>query len=90
MGSRAAVGFANAVDALVITVAVPESIADFRLDNDPGRLRQLRTDRFAVLARQGLEDRGLGPFAAAWVTDVALAVAADAVLRGDGIESLSD
>ena len=41
------------------------------------------------LARQGLEERGLGPFAAAWVTDVALAVAADAVLRGDGIESLS-
>ena len=89
MGSRAAVGFASTVDALVVTVAVPESITDFRLDSDPGRLRQLRTDRFAVLARQGLEERGLGPFAAAWVTDVALAVAADAVLRGVGIESLS-
>jgi hypothetical protein len=88
-GSRAAVGFASTVDALVVTVAVPESITAFPLDRDPGRLRQLRTDRFAVLARQGLEDRGLGPFAAAWVTDVALAVAADAVLRGAGIESLS-
>ena len=88
-GSRAAVGFASTVDALVVTVAVPESITDFQLDSDPGRLRQLRTDRFTVLARQGLEERGLGPFAAAWVTDVALAVAADAVLRGAGIESLS-
>ena len=88
-GRRTAVGFANTVDALVVTVAVPESITAFRLDSDPGRLRQLRTDRFAVLARQGLEERGLGPFAAAWVTDVALAVAADAVLRGVGIESLS-
>ena len=88
-GSRAAVGFASTVDALVVTVAVPESITAFRLDSDPGRLRQLRTDRFAVLARQGLEEHGLGPFAAAWVTDVALAVAADAVLRGAGIASLS-
>jgi hypothetical protein len=88
-GNPAAVGFASTVDALVVTVAVPESITAFRLDSDPGRLRQLRTDRFTVLARQGLEERGLGPFAAAWVTDVALAVAADAVLRGEGIESLS-
>lgn len=88
-GSRAAVGFANTVDALVLTVAVPESITAFPLDSDPGRLRQLRTDRFTVLARRGLEEHGLGPFAAAWVTDVALAVAADAVLRGAGIASLS-
>lgn len=88
-GRRAAIGFASSVDALVITVAAPESITAFRLDSDPGRLRQLRTDRFTALARQGLEQRGLGPFAAAWVTDVTLAVAADAVLRGTGIENLS-
>jgi DEAD/DEAH box helicase/Helicase conserved C-terminal domain len=88
-GNPAATGFASTVDALVVTVTVPESITAFRLDSDPGRLRQLRTDRFAILARQGLEERGLGPFAAAWVTDVALAVAADAVMRGEGIESLS-
>ena len=66
----AAVGFASTVDALVVTVAVPESVGDFRLDSDPGRLRQLRTDRFTALARQGLEEHGLGPFAAAWVTEV--------------------
>jgi hypothetical protein len=88
-GNPAATGFASTVDALVVTVAVPESITAFRLDSDRGRLRQLRADRFAVLARQGLEERGLGPFVADWVTDVALAVAADAVLRGEGIESLS-
>ena len=76
-GNPAAVGFASTVDALVITIAVPESITAFQLDSDPGRLRQLRTDRFTVLTRQGLEERGLGPFAAAWVTDVAQAVAAD-------------
>jgi hypothetical protein len=73
----------------MVTVVVPESITAYQLDSDPGRLRQLRADRFAVLARQGLEERGLGPFAAGWVTDVALAVAADAVLRGVGIEGLS-
>jgi DEAD/DEAH box helicase/Helicase conserved C-terminal domain len=87
-GSRAAVGFASTVDALLVTVAVPESIAVFALDSDPGRLRQLRTDRFVALACQGLEERGLGPFAAAWVTDVVLSVAAEAVLRGPGIASL--
>lgn len=87
-GSRAAVGFASTIDALLVTVAVPESIEAFRLDSDRGRLRQLRTDRFAILARQGLEERGIGPFAAIWVTDVALSVAADAVLRGDGVASL--
>jgi hypothetical protein len=88
-GSRAGVGFASTVDALLVTVAIPGSVAAFRLDGDAGRLRQLRTDRFATLARQRLEERGLGPFAAAWVTDVALSVAADAVLRGADIASLA-
>ena len=87
-GSRAAVGFVSTVDALLATIAVPESIADFGLDSPQDRLRQLRTDRFATLARLGLEEHGLGPFAAAWVTDVALSVAADAVLRGGSIASL--
>ena len=41
-----------------------------------GRLRQLRTDRFTAIARQDLEEHGLGPFAAAWIADVALSVAA--------------
>ncbi|MFD1547345.1 protein DpdJ [Nonomuraea guangzhouensis] len=85
---RAAVGFASTIDALLVTVAVPQSLAAFKLDTDPGRLRQLRTDRFAHLTREGLEQSGLGPFTAAWVTDVVLSVAADAVLRGDGIDSL--
>ncbi len=87
-GSRAAVGFASTADALVLTVAVPDSVAAFGLDRDAGRLRQLRADRFAALARQGLEEAGLGPFAAGWVIDVALSVAADAVLRGAGLPSL--
>ncbi|MER5325498.1 protein DpdJ [Streptosporangium roseum] len=87
-GSRAGVGFASAIDALLVTVAVPESIAAYKLETDPDRLRQLRADRFADLSRQGLEQSGLGPFTATWVTDVVLSVAADAVLRGDGIASL--
>lgn len=87
-GNRAAVGFASTVDALLVTVAVPESIEAFRLDSDPGRLRQLRTDRFSALVRRGLEECGLGSFTAAWVADVVLSVAADAVLRGVGIASL--
>jgi hypothetical protein len=69
-------------------VAVPESIAAFGLESDGVRLRQLRTDRFAALARQGLEERGLGPFPAAWVTEVALSMAADAVFRGAGVADL--
>ncbi|MGC4957779.1 protein DpdJ [Actinomadura citrea] len=87
-GSRAAVGFAGTVDAISVTVAVPESITAFGLDSDPGRLRQLRTDRFAALTRQGLEECGLGPFAAGWVTDVILSVAAEAALHGAGITDL--
>ncbi|MFI6603536.1 protein DpdJ [Nonomuraea sp. NPDC050536] len=87
-GSRAAVGFGSTIDALLVTVAVPDSIAAFRLETDPGRLRQLRTDRFADLTRHGLEQSGLGPFTASWVTEVVLSVAADAALRGDGIASL--
>ncbi|MGW0805535.1 protein DpdJ [Nonomuraea sp. NPDC002799] len=87
-GKPAGVGFASTVDALLVTVAVPESLAAFKLDTDPGRLRQLRTDRFAHLTREGLEQSGLGPFTAAWVTDVVLSVATDAVLRGDDIDHL--
>jgi hypothetical protein len=87
-GSPAAVGFASTVDALMVTVAVPKSIASFGLNSDPDRLRQLRTDRFRTVTKQGLELRGVGPFAAAWVTDVAVSVAADAVMRGVGIEDL--
>ena len=86
-GQPAGVGFANTVDAMVVTAAVPQSVGDFRLESDAGRLRQLRTDRFTAMARQGLEEHGLGPFAAAWVTDVTLSVAAAAVLRGEGIEA---
>jgi hypothetical protein len=87
-GRAAGVGFANVVDAMVVTAAVPQSVGDFRLGHDGGRLRQLRTDRFTAIARQALEDHGLGPFAAAWITDVTLSVAAAAVLRGDGIDAL--
>jgi hypothetical protein len=87
-GQAAAVGFANVADAIVVTAAVPQSVADFRLDHDAGRLRQLRTDRFKASAQQALEDSGLGPFTAAWVTEVTLSMAAAAVLRGDGIDAL--
>jgi hypothetical protein len=87
-GQPAGVGFANTVDAMVVTVAVPQSVSDFRLESDAGRLRQLRTDRFTAIARQELENYRFGPFAAGWITDVALSVAAGAVLRGDGITGL--
>ena len=64
MASPPAVGFASTVDAMVVTAAVPQSVGDFRLERDAGRLRQLRTDRFTAIAQQDLEDHGLGPFAA--------------------------
>ncbi|HEX7303986.1 protein DpdJ [Lentzea sp.] len=87
-GAPAAVGFASAVDALVVTIAVPKSVTDFQFHSDEARLRQLRTDRFAALAKQGLEAHGLGPFAATWVTDVVVSVAAAAVLHGPGLDGL--
>ena len=87
-GQPAGVGFASTVDAMVVTAAVPQSVGDFRLQSDLGRLRQLRTDRFTAIARQDLEEHGLGPFAAAWIAEVTLSVAAAAVRHGDGIAGL--
>jgi DEAD/DEAH box helicase/Helicase conserved C-terminal domain len=87
-GEPAGVGFANVVDAVVLTAAVPQTVADFRLGHDAGRLRQLRTDRFTAIARQALEEHGIGPFVASWVAEVTLSVAGTAVLRGDAIGSL--
>jgi hypothetical protein len=87
-GGEAAVGYASTVDAMVFAVAMPDSLDDFKLQHDLDRLRQLRTDRFRFLANKGLESSGLGPFAAEWVVDVVLSVAADAALRGEGIGAL--
>ncbi|WP_156758349.1 protein DpdJ [Actinokineospora pegani] len=87
-GSPAAVGFASTVDALVVVVHAPASIESFDLLDDPDRLRQLRTDRFQHLAVEGLTTRGLNPFAAGWVTDVAVSVAAQAVLHGGTAQDL--
>ncbi|MBW4717521.1 protein DpdJ [Saccharothrix obliqua] len=88
-GQPAAVGFASTVDALVLTVVVPESVAAFGLQDDVERLRQLRADLFGARARQRLENLGLGRFAADWVTEVALSIAAAAVLRGTGLSDLA-
>jgi len=87
-GQPAALGFASIIDALVVSVNVPTSIHDFYLESDLERLRQLRADRFLVLTKVELERLGVGPFPAAWVTEVVLAVAARATLDGSGIDSL--
>ncbi|MGW5054357.1 protein DpdJ [Actinokineospora sp. NPDC004072] len=82
-GEPAAVGFANTVDALVVTVTMPQSIEEFDLKVDPHRLRQLRTDRFAALAKEGIEAAGFNPFTAGWATEVVISIATAAVLRGE-------
>ncbi|MEV6638464.1 protein DpdJ [Amycolatopsis sp. NPDC051371] len=87
-GEPAAVGFAAAVDALRMTVVVPSTVAEFNLHLDEERLRQLRTDRFTHLVKQGLEAEELDPFGAMWVTDVALSVAAGKILHGSDVADL--
>lgn len=87
-GQPAAVGFGSAVDAIAVTVSVPTSISAFSLTADVERLRQLRTDRFHTLIRERLEQSALSSFTANWVAEVALSVAAHALVHGSTIDDL--
>jgi hypothetical protein len=87
-GQPAAIGFPITVDALAVTVAVPASVAAFDLAGEEQRLRQLRTDRFATLAKHGLEDVGLSPFTAGWVVEVAVSIAGESALLAAGVAGL--
>lgn len=87
-GQPAAVGFGSAVDAIVVTVTVPDSINAFKLNSDAERLRQLRTDRFHTLIRERFEQSTLSFFTANWVAEVVLSITASALLQGSSIDDL--
>jgi len=87
-GQPAAVGFGSAVDAIAVTVKVPESINAFKLTSDAERLRQLRTDRFHRLIRERLEKSALSFFTANWVAEVVLSITASALVQGSSIDDL--
>jgi hypothetical protein len=87
-GAPAAVGFESTVDALMVSVQVP-ALVGLDFGADPNRLDQLRSDRFRYVCRTGLEESGVGPFVAGWVADVALAVAARALLDGTALADVA-
>jgi hypothetical protein len=87
-GEPAAVGYTSQVDAVAITVTVPESIDDFNLATDPERLRQLRTDRFTSLVHQEMDALGYSSFTADRVAEVALTIISEHVARGSAIDDL--
>jgi len=87
-GQRAAIGFGSMVDAMVISVTVPDSIDRFTLKSDPERLRQLRTDRFHTVLRELLEQSRISVFTANWVAEVVLSITARALTEGLAIEDL--
>ncbi|MGV0718641.1 protein DpdJ [Mycolicibacterium sp. XJ662] len=87
-GQPAAVGFGSAVDAVAVTVTLPDSIDAFKLNTDTERLRQLRTDRFFMLMRKRFEQAGISFFTANWVAEVVLSITASTMVRGYSIDDL--
>lgn len=84
----AAVGYTSQVDAVAITVTVPDSIGEFNLTTDPERLRQLRSDRFTSLVHQEMDAAGYSSFTADRVAEVALTVISEHVASGSTLDNL--
>ncbi|MEU4776676.1 protein DpdJ [Micromonospora sp. NPDC023633] len=78
-GQPAAVGYEASVDAQVVTVAVPQTLAEFDLHCSPRRLRQLRRDIFVDRLRTGLHALRIDPFLSHNIAEALVAAAAAAV-----------
>jgi hypothetical protein len=78
-GQPAAVGYEATVDAQLITVAVPDTLAAFRLDRSPRRLRQLRRDFFVDQLRARLHALRIDTFLSRTIAEAIVAAAAAAV-----------
>lgn len=75
----AAVGYEATVDAQVITVAVPQTLAAFGLYHSPRRLRQLRRDFFVDQLRLQLHALQVDTFLSRNIAEAIVAAAAVAV-----------
>jgi superfamily II DNA or RNA helicase len=75
-GQPAAVGYEALVDAQIVTLTTPTSIAEFHLDTDHARLRQLRRDYFADTLRERLHGQRIDPFLSRRIVDTLIAAAA--------------
>ncbi|MEU7800673.1 protein DpdJ [Micromonospora arborensis] len=78
-GRPAAVGYEASVDAQVVTVAVPQSLAAFDLHHSPRRLRQLRRDFFVDALRTRLHELRIDSFLSHNIAEALVAAAAAAV-----------
>jgi hypothetical protein len=78
-GQPAAVGYEATVDAQVITLAVPQTLAEFGLLKSAKRLRQLRRDIFVDRLRTRLHELRVDPFLSRNIADSVVAAAAVAI-----------
>ena len=78
-GQPAAVGYEATVDAQVITVAVPQTLAAFGLHRSASRLRQLRRDFFVDQLRARLHELRVDPFLSRNIAESVVAAAAVAI-----------
>jgi hypothetical protein len=81
-GRPAAVGYEAMVDALQVTLRVPEQITEFRLEHDRRRLRQLRRDYFTYILCSCLEGLRYDPFLCRQIADTVIAAAAAILATG--------
>ncbi|MEV8504472.1 protein DpdJ [Actinoplanes sp. NPDC051475] len=78
-GQPAAVGYDATVDAQVVAIIVPQTLASFGLHRSPQRLRQLRRDFFVDQLRERLHALGVDPFLSRNLADSIVAAAAAAI-----------
>ncbi|WP_329106896.1 protein DpdJ [Micromonospora sp. NBC_01699] len=82
-GAPAAIGYEATVDAQIVTVTVPQTLAAFALGHSGKRLRQLRRDYFIHQMRSALHAVRIDAFLSRDIAE-ALAVAAAARIIGGG------
>ncbi|MBS2963831.1 DEAD/DEAH box helicase [Actinocrinis puniceicyclus] len=75
-GQPAAIGYEAAVDAQIVSLATPSSVAAFDLASDRPRLRQLRRDFFTDLLRRRLHALRVDPFLSRQIANTVIAAAA--------------
>ncbi len=86
-GQPAAVGYEATVDAQVITVVVPQTLAEFGVHRSGKRLRQLRRDFFVDRLRTRLHDLRVDPFLSSNIAESVVAAAAVAIRdSGDPVD----
>ena len=88
-GQPAAVGYEATVDAQVVTIAVPQTVAEFGLHRSAKRLRQLRRDFFVDRLRTRLHELRVDPFLSRNIAESVAAAAAVAIRDSSGPVELS-